>query len=85
MEIKIDIVYDSKYKFYRLKVYDDKGKNMTPSPTSRVYENEYDAEMAAALMKIMFEKIDSREDFDIGLFEFNIRAILRLIDSPGKW
>lgn len=81
MDIDIKIIYDHKWKFYRLNVTDNKGT----FTVSRVYDKEYDAEIAAGIMKSMFDKIDDRKDFDLNLFDFNIRATLRIIDSFGKW
>lgn len=84
MDINIKISYNYKCDFYKLIVTDSEDK-VIPFVNARVYDKEYDAEIAAGIMKSMFDKIDDRKDFDINLFDFNIRATLRIIDSFGKW
>lgn len=84
MDINIKISYNYKSCFYKLIVTDSEDK-VIPFVNTRVYDKEYDAEIAAGIMKSMFDKIDDRKDFDLNLFDFNIRATLRIIDSFGKW
>ena len=84
MNVNIKIEFDHRRNYYRLIVKDENDEKI-PFVAGRVYEDEHEAEMAAALMKLMFDKVENRKDFDINLFDFNIRAIFRLIDADGKW
>lgn len=84
MDINVKITYDHKWKYYKFVVRDESDKEL-PFVAGRVFEKEYEAEIAAGIMKSMFDKIENCADFDKNLFDFNIRAVLRLIDSPGKW
>ena len=84
MKVNITISYSIKGDYYKLDVKDSEDK-VIPFVNTRVYEKEYEAEIAAGIMKLMFDKIEYRADFDINLFDFNIRAVFRLLNSPGKW
>lgn len=84
MEVKIKIYYNIKDLYYHLEVKDGDG-NVIPYVTSRVYENEFEAEMAGAIIKMMYAKVEKRNEVDMNEVDFNIRAVFRLIDAPGKW
>lgn len=84
MEVKVYIKYNFKDNYYHLDV-EDKDGNKIPYATSRVYEYENEAEIAAAILKMMYAKVNDKKDFDCNEFDFNIRAIFRFIDTPGKW
>ena len=84
MEINIKIVYAYKWGYYKL-IVKDNNDNDIPFVVGRVYDKEYEAEIAAGIMKAMFDSVEEAKDFNRDLFDFNIRAVLRLIDAPGKW
>jgi len=84
MNVNIKIEFDHRRNYYRLIVKDENDKNILFTAT-RVYENEHEAEIAAGVMKLMLEKVENVRDFDHNIFDFNIRAIFRLIDADGKW
>lgn len=84
MTVKIDIKYDFKYNYYHLEVKDEDGV-VIPYVTHRAYDNEFEADIAAGIIKMMFAKVENRAEIDINEVDFNIRAVFRLIDSPGKW
>lgn len=84
MEVKVNIKYNFKDNYYHLDVEDMAG-NKIPYATSRVYDNEYEAELATAILKMMYAKVEDKKDFDGNEFDFNVRATFRLLDAPGKW
>lgn len=53
--------------------------------TGRCYESEEEAELAKALLVCMFSRYTSRAEFDVSLYDYYIRTILRIIESPNKW
>jgi hypothetical protein len=84
MEINTKLKYNFKDNCYHIEVKDEDG-NVIPYVTSRVYENEFEAEIASGILKMFFSRIETPTEFDLGEFDFTIRAVLRLIDAPGKW
>lgn len=84
MRVKINIKYNIKENFYHLQVKDENDV-LIPYVTSRVYENEFEAEIAAGIIKMMYTKVEKRNEIDLNEVDFNIRAVFRLIDAPGKW
>lgn len=84
MTVKINIKYNIKDNYYHLEVKDEDG-NVIPYVTSRVYENEFEADIAAGIIKMMYAKVENRKEVNANELDFNIRAVFRLIDSPGKW
>ena len=84
MEVNVKIVKKAKYCCYSL-VVTDSDENVIQQVPSRVYDNEYEAEIAAGIIKMMFAKVEKVNQIDLSLVDFNIRAVFRLIDAPGKW
>jgi len=84
MTVKINIKYNIKDLYYHLEVKDKDG-NVIPYATHRVYENEFEADIAAGIIKMMYAKVENCNEVDANEVDFNIRAVFRLIDAPGKW
>lgn len=84
MTVKINIKYNIKDLYYHLEVKDENDV-LIPYVTSRVYENEFEADIAAGIIKMMYAKVENRKEVDANEVDFNIRAVFRLIDAPGKW
>lgn len=84
MKVKINIKYNIKDNYYHLEVKDEDG-NVIPYVTSRVYDSEFEADIAAGIIKMMYAKVENRAEIDLNEVDFNIRAVFRLIDAPGKW
>ena len=84
MTVKINIKYNIKDNYYHLEVKDENGV-LIPYVTSRVYESEFEADIAAGIIKMMYAKVENRKEVNVNEVDFNIRAVFRLIDAPGKW
>lgn len=84
MRVKINIKYNIKENLYHLEVKDENDV-IIPYVTSRVYDNEFEADIAAGIIKMMYAKVENRTELDFNEVDFNIRAVFRLIDAPGKW
>ena len=84
MTVKINIKYNIKENLYHLEVKDENDV-IIPYVTSRVYDNEFEADIAAGIIKMMYAKVENRAEIDLNEVDFNIRAVFRLIDAPGKW
>jgi hypothetical protein len=84
MTVKINIKYNIKDNYYHLEVKDGNGV-LIPYVTYRVYESEFEADIAAGIIKMMYAKVENRKEVDANEVDFNIRAVFRLIDAPGKW
>ena len=84
MRVKINIKYNFKDNYYHLEVKDENDV-LIPYVTSRIYENEFEADIAAGIIKMMYAKVENRKEVDINEVDFSIRAVFRLIDAPGKW
>ena len=84
MEITIKTKYNIKDNVYYLEVKDDQGIAI-PYASNRLFDSEYEAEIAAGIVHFMFSKINSSKEFDSSEFGFNLKAVFRLLGTPGKW
>lgn len=84
MEIKTTIKYNIKENLYHIEAYDHDGK-IIPYASVRLYDTEYEAELAGAILRFMFSKIEDRKEFNVSEFDFNLKAVFRLLGTPGKW
>lgn len=84
MRLKTKVVWNCRENFYNVEANTEDGK-ICPLISSRLFETEEAAEIAASIAKAMYSQIDNREDFNYSIYEMALRATLRLIDSPDAW
>ena len=81
MEITTKIRYNYKNGFYCIEARDNTTDSKIAIP--RGYKSEEEAELALSILKYMFSNYKSRTEFDLGLFDFKVKAVFHLLN--GKW
>ena len=84
MKVIVKVGQDSRYNYFFLQVF----KPEDPQPiykSSRVYETEEEANLAAAIMQLYFLELNYKSDFAPSEFDFRVRSVFRLLDCPNKW
>lgn len=81
MKITTEIRYNHKNSFYCIGAKDNATNSIITIP--REYKSEEEAELALSILKYMFFNYKSRAEFDLGLFDFKVKAVFHLLN--GKW
>lgn len=100
MKVIVKVGQDSRHNYFFLQVFKPEdfellaksinfasnSKSTEPIyKSSRVYETEEEANLAAAIMQLYFLELNYKSDFDPSEFDFRVRSVFRLLDCPNKW
>ena len=101
MKVIVKVGQDRRYNYFFLQVFKPEESNYSQNQSidfasnskstepiyksSRVYETEEEANIAAAIMQLYFLELNYKSDFDPSEFDFRVRSVFRLLDCPNKW
>lgn len=85
MKVIVKVGQDSRFKYFFLQVFKPEDTTQPIYKSSRVYETEEEANLAAAIMQLYFLELNYKSDFDPSEFDFRVRTVFRLIECPNKW
>ena len=81
MKITTEIRYNHKNGSYCIAARDNATDSKIAIP--KEYKSVEEVELALSILKYMFSSYESRAEFDLSLFDFNVKAVFRLLN--GKW
>lgn len=85
MKVLVKVNQDRRYNYFFLQVFKPEDTVNPIYKSSRVYETEEEANLAAAIMQLYFLELNYKSDFDPSEFDFRVRSVFRLLECPNKW
>lgn len=85
MKVIVKVGQDKRYNYFFLEVFKPEAPTEPIYKSSRVYETEEEANLAATIMQLYFLELNYKIDFDPSEFDFRVRSVFRLLDCPNKW
>ncbi len=85
MKLVVKVNEDKRHNYFFLEVFKPEDVLTCIYRSSRVYETEEEANLAAAIMQLYFLELNYKSDFDPSEFDFRVRSVFRLLDCPNKW
>ena len=85
MKVIVKVGQDRRYNYFFLQVFKPEDPTQPIYKSSRVYETEEEANLAAAIMQLYFLELGNKSQFDPNEFDLRVRSVFRLIDCPNKW
>lgn len=85
MKVIVKVSQEKRYNYFFLQVFKPEDVLTCIYRSSRVYETEEEANLAAAIMQLYFLGLSNKSQFDPNEFDLRVRSVFRLLDCPNKW
>lgn len=85
MKTTVKVNQDKRHNYFFLEVFKPEDVLTCIYRSSRVYETEEEANLAAAIMQLYFLELGNKSQFDPNEFDLRVRSVFRLLDCPNKW
>lgn len=85
MKVIVKVNEDRRHNYFFLQVFKPEDVLEPIYKSSRVYETEEEANLAAAIMQLYFLELNYKSDFSPSEFDLRVRSVFRLLDCPNKW